>query len=528
MQPQCQPKAGARLLHLLFLLILFFVFLRLNAPVLQRTLLQALLVLGIAVNVAFLLINLDPDRPHLRRRTHGRILLRASEPRAKWMMANELSEFAADHDLALDYVLAKDFDEAHEKLNEEAKNPTGILLADIDDEYADDLRGDNALRPIQDGAPPEELQPAMDEYLPEAVERCKVDGKYWFVPKRAQVDIYAYLSPAIEDAYLHWQEDRKDIEAALKEANGYGLPKGYQLERSPESWDSYDLFVAGWSWAHHPARWAEPVAVNVPVGAEMPPPVTRPRLAYRTGHGEDAVRDLVAAYYRHGLKPEGLKDPLAPAILDALQWRKLLRANHLLAPEADEPQGIDSFAVNQLLHDRKIAIAPVNQPDAFWIHGGARRDADPGMRGPGELAFSPAPAGVSLEIDPKTGQPARKGRSFSFDEIHLWAMPKNSPDPRLSWQLARFLTQRGLQLRETEAEGMLPIRKDLRQGYQVAFRLDWMQRVLHASYLQIYRGSSDLPDDLNDIQDKLLEERDRVLAQPGVTLAAVKEAARAK
>ena len=166
--------------------------------------------------------------------------------------------------------------------------------------------------------------------------------------------------------------------------------------------------------------------------------------------------------------------------------------------------------------------------DAFWVHGGARRDADPGMRGPGDLAFSNVPAGVSLELDPKTGQPARKGKSFSFDEIHMWALPKNSPDPRLSWQLARFLTQRGLQLREAEAQGMLPIRKDLRLSYPVSFRLDWMQHILHASYRQIFLGSADLPDDLNDIQDDLLKMRDRVLAQPGVTLADIREAARAR
>src|SRR5690348_16957253 len=46
--------------------------------VLKRVLLQALLLAGIGVNVAFLLINLKPDRPHLKKRTHARILLRAS------------------------------------------------------------------------------------------------------------------------------------------------------------------------------------------------------------------------------------------------------------------------------------------------------------------------------------------------------------------------------------------------------------------------------------------------------------------
>lgn len=497
-----------------------------NFQVLRRVLLQALLLAGIGVNIAFLLINLKPERPHLRRRTHAKILLRASEPRAKWMQANELSEFAADHDLDLELVLARDFDEVHDKLNEEARRPTGILLADMNDEYAGDLRSEKAIRPISDGADPEEIGPALEDYLPEAVERCKVEGKLWFLPKRAQVDVIAYLSPAIEDAFLHWEEHRKEIQAALKEANGIGLPAGFELERNPESWDSYDLFVAGWTWAHRPARWAEPVAALVPPGATPPAPIARPRLAFRTGRNEDAVRDLVGAFYRHGLqKPEELKDHRSPPILDALQWRALLGKHHLLAPECETKEGCDAFAVNRLLHDRKIAFAPVNQPDAFWIHGGARRDADPGMRGPGDLGFTLESSGVSLELDAKTRQPARKGRTWSFDEIHLWALPARSPDPRLAWQLALFLTQRGLQLRETEAEGMLPIRKDLRQDYQVVFRLDWMQRVLRASYKQIYFGAGDLPENLNDIDQDLLELRDRVLSQQGVTLAAVRGAA---
>jgi ABC-type glycerol-3-phosphate transport system substrate-binding protein len=494
--------------------------------VLKRTLLQVLLLAGIGVNVAFLLINLRPDRPHLARKKHVKVLLRASEPRAKWMMQNELSEFATAHDLDVELVLAKDFDEVHDKLVEESKHPSGMLLADIDDEWSDDLRSEKAIRPIADGAEKDEAPAALDEYLPEGIARAKADGKIWFLPKRAQVDVIAFLKPAVEAAYLNWEKYRKDIEAALKEANGFGLPKGYELERNPESWDSYDVFVAAWAWAHEPAPWAEPVAANVPIGARMPPAITRPRLAFRTGRGEDAVRDLVSAFYRQSGKPPDLKDPLSPAVLDFLQWRALLKKHQLLAPECETKEGIESFGVNQLLHDRKVAFAPLNQPDAFWVHGGARRDADPGMRAPSDLTFAPEPVGVSLEIDPKTGQPARKGRTFSFEEVHLWAAPIHSPDVQLSWQLARFLTQRGLQLRETEAEGMLPIRKDLRTSYQVAFRVDWMQQVLHASYVQIFRGSGDLPSDLDAYEDKIFAERDRVLSQSKVTIEAIREAAR--
>jgi hypothetical protein len=52
-----------------------------------------------------------------------------------------------------------------------------------------------------------------------------------------------------------------------------------------------------------------------------------------------------------------------------------------------------------------------------------------------------------------------------------------------------------------------------------------MQQVLHASYVQIFRGSGGLPSDLDTWEDKILAERDRVLAQPGVTLAAIRDAA---
>ena len=81
-----------------------------------------------------------------------------------------------------------------------------------------------------------------------------------------------------------------------------------------------------------------------------------------------------------------------------------------------------------------------------------------------------------------------------MEEVHFWALPVHSPEPRLAWELARYLTQRGLHQRETEAQGLLPIRRDLAEEYPILFRLDWMQRLLDASYRQVQRGSGDLPD----------------------------------
>ncbi|GAC1593437.1 MAG: hypothetical protein NVS4B10_00140 [Myxococcales bacterium] len=446
-------------------------------------LLRVLLLAGIGVNVGFLLINLAPDRPHFARRHKVRVLVRAGAARAAWMKENIFDEFGAAHDLDIEPVTAKDFAEVASMLRAEKQKPTGLLLADINDERSEGLRVEGAVVPMQDAAEPADLAEALTEYQPEAIGRATVDKKLWFLPKRALVDVAAWLRPAVEDLYLNWEADRPAIEAALREANGLGLPKGYELEKTPDAWDCFDLFVAGWYWAHHPARWAGP-------GDTAP----APRIAWRVGHNDAALNDLLGAFYRHGFKEEDVGRLDTPAVLDALQWRALFRKHHLLAAAAEEPGGLDAAAVNALLKKRSIAWAPIDQADSLWVHGGARRDAEAGMKGAVDLDWAGMPVGNSVELDPRTREPARPGRTFSLEEVHFWAIPARASEPRLAWRLARFITQRGLQQRETEAMGLLPVRRDLAQDYPILFRLDWMQRMLDASYRQIANGSGDMPD----------------------------------
>ena len=454
----------------------------------KKPLVDVLVILGIAVNIAFLAINLRPERPHLGRQRKVKVLLRASQPRIAWMLENEFSEYGHQRDLTFEFISAPSFEESYQILLKEKEHPTGIALADIDDEHAEELRSKGAVRPIADGTVPEDLRAALSEYIAEAVRRGNIGGVQWYLPKRALVDVAVFLRPAVEEAYLHWQADRPAIEAALREANGIGLPSGYALEKSPDEWDTYDLFVAGWHWAHHPASWAEQAAT----ADHSLPAVTAPRVGYPCGDNEDASDEFLAALYRHGATDETFMRFDAPHLLDTLHWRALFRKHGLVPP--CEGAGLDSFAVNSLFHARKLGWAPIDQSDSLWLHGGARRDAPPGMPGAGDLAWSTLPRGVSVELNARR-EPARTGRSFSFEEVHLWAVPVHSPEPRIAFELARFVDQRGLQQRETEAEGMLPIRNDLRQDYPILFRLDWMQRMLDASFRQIDRGSGDVPDE---------------------------------
>jgi len=481
----------------------------------RANLLRALLVAGILIDVGFLLINLSPARPHLSARRKAKVVMRASAARVAWVKQNQLDEFGAANDIDFEVVPAKSFEEVLEILRQEKAHPSGILLADIDDELADNARSEGLVRSVQSAASAAELAAMAPTYLPEAMSRATSDGTIWFIPKRALVDVAVWLKPAVEDAYLHWQELRPQIDAALKEANGVGLPASYQLEKSPDHWDTYDLFVAAWTWAHRPAEWA---------AAPGEAASTAPRMAFRTGNNEDATDDLFGAFFRLGMKVD---DPLrldARPVLDWMQWEALFRKHHLLAPECEKPEGIDSFGVNSLLHERKLAWAPIDQADSLWLHGGARRDGDAGMAGASDLAWSTMPAGASLEMDARR-EPARAGRSFSLEEVHFWTIPIHAPHPGLAFQLARFLTQTGLHQRETEAVGLLPVRQDLRDEYPVVFRLEWMQQMLDASYRQLDRGSGDLPDEVTDqgLDKQFNALRERVLSAPvEVTAAGVR------
>lgn len=457
---------------------------------LKSALLRALLLLGIAVNVGFLLINLAPERPHLATRRRVKVIVRASAQVAKWIKENELREFGNDHDLDFELVALPSFEQVVARLKREAKEPSGVLLAALDDEHADEARQDGLVRAVEDVATPEEIAAIAAEFLPDLVDRAHgPDRKLWFLPKRASLDVTAYLRPAIEDAFLNWEKDRPAIEAALKEANGRGLPKGYELEKSPSQWDDFDLFVASWYWAHHPAPWAAS-RLNGEALAGL-----APRFAHRTGTSDEAVQDLIGSFYRHGLRGRDLGKVDEPAVIDALQWEALFQRHGLIAQECASPEGCDADSVAGLVRSRRVAWATVSQEDSLWIHGGARKDAAWGMDGPSDLGWTLRPAGVSVEVTAE-GLPKRTGRTHSFLSAFFWALPIKGADPKLAVLLARFLTQRGLQQREAEALGMLPIRQDIREQYPILFRLDWMQQLLDASYRQIYRGSSRVPDDL--------------------------------
>jgi ABC-type glycerol-3-phosphate transport system substrate-binding protein len=468
---------------------------------LRRVLLQVLLFAGIGVNVAFLLINASPERPHLGRKRAFKVLLRVSPDEAAWVRDNEIAEFSATHDLDISVETAPTYEAVLERLKTEAAHPTDLLLADLNDELADDAIRAGALRPIIDGATADRLEAVNRDYLPEGLKRAHVGTeKLWALPARSEIDTVVYFRPAVEDAYLHWEQDRERIDATIKAINGVGLPTGYHLKRMPDHWDSFDLFVASWYWSHHPAPWADGEG-----GADGGVP--QPRVAIRTGPSDEALRDLLTSFYLQGVADADIAAGKVdvPSVIDALQWQALWRREGV-AVRGQKGVGVTAEEVYELLKKRELAWAPLSVEQSFLLHGGARAGAPPGIDRPSDLGWSVMPKGVSMEL--KNGKPARSGHTFSFHEISFWVAPKNTPDIQVAFQLARFMTQPGIQQREAEALGRLPVRVTVRDNYPILFRLPWMQNIFDACFQQLDLGSGDIPD---QVADQHLDERYREL-----------------
>src|SRR5207302_3679433 len=132
-------------------------------------------------------------------------------------------------------VRADSYEQVLKLLDGEAKQPTGLLAATLSDEFADDARARGLLRPLDGIVPAAELKAALEEFLPEAARAAKDEhGATWLLPRRDELTVGMYLVDAVEQVYLGWEKDRPALEAALKEANGAGLPKGYAFEKSPD------------------------------------------------------------------------------------------------------------------------------------------------------------------------------------------------------------------------------------------------------------------------------------------------------
>lgn len=399
------------------------------------------------------------------------IYIRMMEAQDKWFRENIIQPFEKKYGVKVNVMTFQTEMELENALNLDNNKNTIGLVKTMHTQLTP-LVEKNLVMTLEE-AVGERYKEDIKEYSDAAMEMATVNGKVYYIPRKLETNTLLYLKSKVEDAVNNWTKFESQISNMFKAENGVGLPEGYALEADPNEWDWYDLAVVGYYWA------------NTEYDGKK-----EPRIAHRGKKYDGTVVELVTKIYQIGGKAEDVLAMDTQPVVDTFMWEAFYRKNNLYNPGMWEEEWSGGGIWNAMAAG-KVYMAFMHQMDGFFVHGGS----DPSMTGylaePDDMAMAIMPQGASLEL--KDGKPARMGIHGSQLAGWWWGIPKSSPDAELSYELARFITNKENQTRECQTFGIMPIRNDITEDLGNTFKEQWMQQVFDAAQRQISTSVQPLP-----------------------------------
>ncbi len=427
-------------------------------------------VAGVLVDGFFAIVNFYPVAPHPSRGPKRYIVMQLDDDQAQWFTSTVLADFNDEHDANLDLIRVDDEEQLQATTADAIKQGKDVIAAALPVTQVDDAVANKLVRPFSGVVSSWRIATDFHQLGDDVLASGLANGTQFFLPQMRVVHVAVYRASKVRDAVLHWSALRPQIDAALKRVNGRGLPAGYELELTPSAWDSYDLFVMAYYWAHR-SYGGQPA---------------RPRVAHRTGDSIDAQRDILGGIYGHGATDATAAAFDSQPARDYFEWEALYRAEGLYPPEMTGGDFDDEAVIDALAHG-DVFLAPIDSMEAFDLHGGAHAGALAHADDPGDLEFTSMPHGASLELDAK-GHPARAHDSFAFREDWVWAVPVQAKGAEQAYELVKFLWRPEIHARLCEALGMLPTHPEVIAIRASRFRLDWMSDIFDAGLAQEQHG----------------------------------------
>lgn len=313
----------------------------------------------------------------------------------------------------------------------------------------------------------------LKEYMDAAIKMATIDGKVYYIPRKLETNTMLYLKSKVKEAVENWKKFEKPINEMFKAKNGVGLPKDYILEADPNEWDWYDLAVVGYYWA------------NTEYNGKK-----EPRIAHRGKKYMGTVVEMVTKIYQAGGTPEDVLAMNTQPVKDMFEWEVFFKENGLYNPGMWE-EGWSGGGIWKAMAAGKVYLAFMHQIDAFFIHGGSNPNMTGYLTDPDDMGLAIMPKGVSLEL--KDGKPVREGTHGSQLGGWWWGIPSSTPDPELSYELARWITNAENHARESQTFGMMPVRKDIFDNLKGTFKEPWMQEVFNVAQRQVEESVQPLP-----------------------------------
>ncbi|HEY8348134.1 MAG TPA: ABC transporter substrate-binding protein [Symbiobacteriaceae bacterium] len=399
------------------------------------------------------------------------VLIRMMDAQDKFFREEILKKFEKEYGVKLNVVVFdKDEDVmAMVKLEKDSgKNTIGLIKTA--ETVVNPMVNAGYMIPLKDIVGEEQLNKDLAEYSEASVAFGTIDGTVYYIPRKAETNLMLYVKSKVAEAVANWKQYESELNEALKKYNGYGLPKGYTLEEDPNQWDWYDLLVAGYYWA------------NTDYGG-----IKGGKIAHRTRKYEGTTSEIFTKLLQVGGKPEDMLKGDTQALVDVFAWEGLFQElgvyNERMLKEA-----WTGGSIYTAFGEGQVFLAFMHQIDAFFIHGGTHPTMTGYLANPDDMGLAIMPEGVSLELD-DNGQPVRRGGHYSNLSGWWWGIPVTSPDPKLSYELARFITNYENHLAESKTFGMMPIRNDVLEQVNSVFDEPWMQEVFNVSRRQIETGA---------------------------------------
>lgn len=275
-----------------------------------------------------------------------------------------------------------------------------------------------------------------DRFTDYALANNQVKGEEYFVPYKYDLYGFYYDKTAVSNAVAGWEKYQSEIEAALKEFNGSGLPNGYTLEKDPNEWDMYDLTTAGLFWRYEEGEG---------------------RLAHRAKDYEGTTNEILLRTYSMGGAPEDILGFESDRLVEAFEWEKFFWDkeifNHTMNAEKWSGGGVWGG-----ISQGKVYGAFMHVLDMFFIHGGSHPTMTGFTQNVEELGVAQLPAGAPIDLS-ASSDVNYDHTSLAF--LHGVGVPKAFEYPEVAYEFIMFALEKERYLSESATFGMPPVLKSV-------------------------------------------------------------------
>jgi ABC-type glycerol-3-phosphate transport system substrate-binding protein len=305
-----------------------------------------------------------------------------------------------------------------------------------------------------------------------------VDGKKCLIPRKFETRLMVYSKSKVADAVATWRTWKDTLDSVVAQYNGYGLPSTYLLEKDPEYWDYYDIFVVGWIWAH--------TLYNGKV---------QPRIGHRGKHYSGTSLRIIDRIYQLGGDSGAVMRMQGDAVVDAIYWESVYTSAGVYNEKMWSEQWSGADIWRQFASE-DVFLSFMTQLDCFFLHGTGSDNLDGFLTRPDDMGVATMPRACTVLLDPN-GIPVYGSKAITTGGW-WWGIPADAPDPALSWQLASFITGTSSQIQECTRFGMIPVRKDILSDMSMMFGGGWISTVYEISFKQLVQnGYTVLPGSSN-------------------------------